>query len=465
MIEPRAAIYTRISIDHGDALGVARQETACRALLDTIGGTLVGIYCDNDRSAYAGTRRPAYENLLVDVANGKVDLVIAWHADRLYRRQQDLIRFVDTVEAAKAQVATVTSGLLDLTTASGRMVARVVGAVAQHEVEQQGQRIRLKHGELARLGRWGGGPRPYGYRSTGNGDLKVVPEEAAVLREIAVRVLRGDTVNNVKKDLNRRNVPAQGGGKWGDSSLRRILTSPTICGLCVRNGAVVGPANWEPILDEATTELLTLVLANGPRLDPVRSRNGLLNPWLISCGRCGANLKSRNVGRRRVYKCCGPPGSRACGHLTILGPASDDAVRAAVLDRLKTGPRLRAPGSGVDHLIAASSPVVLDARLRQLAVNRAQGRLTEDEWQAARHPLLVSLRDARAAGRAPLQRAALDRAAQRSTDLKVHWAQLRLEDQQDLVEAVVDHITVKPGGSPGGRFDPNRLLGGTTWRR
>lgn len=462
--EPRAGIYTRISSDHGDGLGVARQERSCRQLLTQIGGTLAGIYCDNDQSAYAATRRPAYERLLVDVAEGRVDLVIAWHPDRLYRRHQDLIRFVDTVEAARAQVATVRSGLLDLSTASGRMVARVVGAVAQHEVEQQGERIKLKQKQLAERGKWGGGQRPYGYRPTGDGGLAIVDPEAAVIRDSADRILHGETVYGVTKSLNRRNVPARGGGTWTNNSLRRILTSPTTCGLRVRQGAIVGPGKWKPILDEPTVELLALVVTNSPRRSPGRSRTGLLSPWLITCGRCGAPLHSRDQGKTRAYQCNRPPQGAGCGRLAIVETLADQVIKDAVFHRLATGDRPRFPVAASLGVDVQRATVVLEAQLRRLAAERSSQRLSDDEWQTARQPLLASLDEAQTALHSPRWNAALARASRPDAIGGELWDRWPLAEQQDLVEAVVGHVTVRPRGPRGGWFDPDRILAGTTWR-
>lgn len=44
---------------------------------------------DNDISAYAGKRRPAYEQLLEVIREGKTDAVIVWEQSRLTRLSPD----------------------------------------------------------------------------------------------------------------------------------------------------------------------------------------------------------------------------------------------------------------------------------------------------------------------------------------------------------------------------------------
>src|SRR5205807_1610101 len=99
---------------------------------------------------------------LVDMLKaGEAGVVVCYHADRLYRRTTDLERLVQVVEATGAQVHTVAAGDVDLGTASGRMVARMLGAAAQHESERTGERIKVTHDELAAKGRPPGGRPPY----------------------------------------------------------------------------------------------------------------------------------------------------------------------------------------------------------------------------------------------------------------------------------------------------------------
>jgi site-specific DNA recombinase len=44
------------------------------------------VYEDNDLSALSGRRRPGYEQLLADAKAGRINVIVAWHADRLTRQ-------------------------------------------------------------------------------------------------------------------------------------------------------------------------------------------------------------------------------------------------------------------------------------------------------------------------------------------------------------------------------------------
>jgi len=96
-----AAVYARISSDQdGTALGVTRQVDDCRRLADDLGWAVAEEYVDNDLSAWGAKRRPAYERMLDDLAEGRRDGVVVYHQDRLTRRPSELEQFVDVLTKA-----------------------------------------------------------------------------------------------------------------------------------------------------------------------------------------------------------------------------------------------------------------------------------------------------------------------------------------------------------------------------
>jgi site-specific DNA recombinase len=237
-----AAIYCRISRDRtGAGLGVDRQEKDCRALAERLGLPVDAVLVDNDLSAYSGKKRPAYERLLEGVRAGRYSAVIAWHPDRLHRSPVELERFIDVIEAAQVQVHTVTAGDVDLTTASGRMTARIVGAVARHESEHRSERIKRKHLELAERGLPSGGARPDRPRNAG-------------LRE--------------------------------------------------RHDKVFGPAAWPAIVPKDVWMACHSRLVDPSRRTSFSNARAYLLTGLAVCGKCGATVRGTSrAGGALIYKC------------------------------------------------------------------------------------------------------------------------------------------------------------------
>ncbi|WP_454698202.1 recombinase family protein [Arthrobacter humicola] len=88
-------------------------------------------------------------------------------------------------------------------------------------------RLLGKHLELAESGTWPG-QKCYGYTA----EAQILPEEAAVIREMAARVLH-EGLNAIGRDLSARGIPTARGAAWRAASIRNILKSPRIAGLRV----------------------------------------------------------------------------------------------------------------------------------------------------------------------------------------------------------------------------------------
>jgi DNA invertase Pin-like site-specific DNA recombinase len=283
----KAAIYCRISSDPDhDELGVKRQEADCRALCEHRGWGVAEVFTDDDRSAYSGKRRPRYEAMLQALRDGTVNAIVAWHPDRLTRHPRELEDLIVTIETTKARLATVQAGEYDLSTASGRMTARVVGAVARGESEHKSARLKRKHRELAEAGKLSGGGRAYGYwyDLDPKGHIvrvSVVESEKVILEEIAGRLLAGETLRGVTADLNRRGVPTVTGKPWSTVVVKRMMTAPRWVGLRVHDGATFKATSWEPIITVADHRRLVALLTDPARNKKHHPRRYLLTGLLV----------------------------------------------------------------------------------------------------------------------------------------------------------------------------------------
>jgi site-specific DNA recombinase len=84
-------MYARISEDReGAGLGVERQLSDQCSLFAQLGLHLLGVYADNDLSAFTGKPRPDYLAMLADLDAGRARVVTTWHTDRLHRTPREL---------------------------------------------------------------------------------------------------------------------------------------------------------------------------------------------------------------------------------------------------------------------------------------------------------------------------------------------------------------------------------------
>jgi site-specific DNA recombinase len=157
----RALIYTRISRDDsGEGAANERQEADCRTLAGLRGWSVVGVEADISVSAYSGKRRPGWERVLAKVRAREVDVVLAWHMDRITRTVRELVVIADLCRETGVAIATVQGGEIDLSNDTGRMVATIIGAVAEAEVERKGARQKAANAQRRAQGKH----RPSGWR-------------------------------------------------------------------------------------------------------------------------------------------------------------------------------------------------------------------------------------------------------------------------------------------------------------
>jgi DNA invertase Pin-like site-specific DNA recombinase len=470
MGQRRAVIYVRISRDRADGdgrrrgLGVKRQREDCERLAAARGWDVVAVLTDNDVSAYSGKRRPGYERLLAMIETGDVDAVVAWHPDRLHRSPRELEGFIDAVEAHRVTVATVQAGDVDLESASGRMVARVVGAMARHESEQKGERLRRQREQAARSGRYQGGRRPFGYERDG---VTVREDEAALVREAIERVLAGESLRGIAIDWNDQGLRSPSGAEWGVTTLRSMLTGPRLAGLRVHRGEVVGEAAWEPILSRDDHERVGAVLGN-PRLHrrgrpPVALLSGILR-----CGKCGARMHSKveyRSGRRRYVCPTGPDGSGGCGRVIISATQTEEIVAETVITALETpaidrtlarGPRTKKRDDPTAEVAA------VDARLAELADLFAAGDVTKAEWMRARAGLDERREKALRRVHDETTDAGVARVRARARTLRKEWPNLSTDEQRAVITTVIESIPIGPAQRTG-KFDADRI-GDPVWR-
>jgi site-specific DNA recombinase len=293
-----AVIYCRVSLDRdGEHLAVERQEAACRAYAEHHGYTISEVYVDNSVSALKRKRRPGYEAFLSAVEEGRVSTLIAWHPDRITRNTAELERLIKILDEHRVSILTTQAGTLDLTTATGRMTARIIGAVATAESELKAERMSAKHRQLAEGGKRNGGRRPFGYA-----DYRcsaIVPAEAALIREAVARIMAGESLRAIGLEWSARGLTALEGGVWTASALGAVLRKASLCGLRSYRGELHA-GKWEGILSVSEWERLQAVLRDRTR----RARRPAV-PYLLAglAEACpsGILLTGNYQDGRRVY--------------------------------------------------------------------------------------------------------------------------------------------------------------------
>ena len=249
-------------------------------------------------SAYTGKRRPEYERMLADLADGLVDAVLVYNIDRLTRRPAELEQFHEAVRTAKVAHVRFVTGDTNMLTADGLMHLRILGAFAAKESANIGRRVARKMDQVAAEGRpHGGARRPFGYADD---KITLCPEEAEDLRALVARFLAGESMRSLATWLNDQQVPTVTGREgWSTTTLRGMLTNPRYAGLRVHRGPSSGPAVWEPIISEEDHRRVLSLFAQR-KTSGRRAPQRYLLTGMLRCGKCGTRLySSARQGNRR----------------------------------------------------------------------------------------------------------------------------------------------------------------------
>ncbi|MFE7446558.1 recombinase family protein [Streptomyces chartreusis] len=482
----RAVIYLRISQDRAGAhLGVDRQREDCEALAERNGWHVVETYIDNDISAYSGKKRPGYRQMLADLDQGAATVVVAWHTDRLHRSPTELEEYIDLSERRGVNTHTCQAGPIDLSTPSGRMTARILGAVARHESEHKGERVARARRQKALRGEFMGGIRPFGWglptgekrtkvdRKTGNevevdelDMLKAVPEEAEALRYWTDEILSGGSVRGLVRWCHDKGVTTSRGNPMTHTDMRDMLMRARNAGIAVYRGEEVGRGQWEPIVDESKYRAVVAILTDPGRKTTPGATPKWLGSLLFRCGRgeCPHFVYVTQSGGRSYpsYRCqTGHGGGRR-------SEVVDQYVEDVIVERLSRDDAhdlLLASAGDVDVSGLQAEAEQIRRRMKDLGGLFGAGQLelapfTEGMDTARAQLEGVTQQLARAATRDPL----VDLVG--APDVRKAWKALGLERQRNVLRALVE-VTLKTprqGRMPdGGYFDYDAVV--FQWKR
>ncbi len=467
----KTIIYLRQSLDRSrDELGVERQLSECQRLCLERGYEVAEVITDNNRSATTG-KRPGYDRLLGLIKTGSVDVVVVLRIDRLLRRLTDLEALIELSERTGVQIATV-QGDIDLSSSQGRLVGRLLASVARSEMETKGERHRLANAQKAAAGKPHGSRRPFGYEA----DMMTIrATEAAILREMAAKVISGYSYKDVAFWLNRDGHRTTQGRPWLAITIRNMLSKPRYSGIRTYHGARY-PALWPAIFDPSTVQRLNHVmkLRQVSNPDVPRSKRYLLT-GLAMCGNCGLPLtgslvKDRPAApKRRVYLCRGQRDTgldRGCGAVRRNADALDHFVSECVLYRLDTGELGKLLGKDGDaeltHLLGEREAA--QAHLDGLLDDYGSGLLSREQLTRVKAAAESSLRTVERK-LAKAQREALEVEVPAGGTLRQVWETQPDSWRRSILELVIKKVVVNKGitkpyyfvGEKRYRFDPSLI--------
>lgn len=146
--------------------------------------------------------------------------LVTYSISRLARSTRDMLEISDELTRRGADLVSL-SERIDTTTASGRMVFRMLAVLAEFEREQIGERTKmaLRHKKAQGMVY---AATPFGFEAV-DGRLVEDAGESAVVGEIMTMRAAGQSLGAIAEQLNALGIEGKRGGRWFPSTVRYLI--------------------------------------------------------------------------------------------------------------------------------------------------------------------------------------------------------------------------------------------------
>lgn len=420
----RAGLYIRVSSEkQAEKVSPETQEHDERELCKRQGYLVAEVYPDIEKYRVngrlvepSGTRhdRPQLKRLLADIDAGKIDVIIAWREDRLYRGvNRAMLEISERVKAGAVKVELVKE-IYDPAIAEVKAWAAGVELQAKRDRHLMGVMGRLAAGKI-----WGPNP-PYGYdydKETGRWVMNET--EAQWVRLVWKWYGSGVSLREIQRRLIAGGVKQKGSRKakhvWGASSIRNMFSRDEYY-----TGKVT--TRWDgtdytievpAIIDQPTYEAVKDRLARYQAYPAGNYKQYSIAAGQVFCQACGVHMgvvrtQARKGGKYHYYyRCyslshgtCAP----GCTHNVELfksdteiwrkvwkAISNPDELEAKINERIAQLQAERADAQGdcdkiqakLDEITLKRQQVIAWALAKIISQDDLQMQLTGLDWQAA----------------------------------------------------------------------------------
>ena len=310
---PTAVIYARYSSHAQRDASIDQQLAVCRAFAARGGIDVLDVYTDR---ALTGTNdnRPGFRRMITDAQKGRWSYVIVYALDRFSRDRYDAATNKHKLRQAGVKVISATEPISD--EPAGILMESMLEGWAEYYSRELSAKVRRGHADNAKKCMTNGA-LPLGYRRGPDGKYEIVPEEAAIVREIFHRVAAGEPLTVITDDLNARGLRTKTRHAWNNSSYNNILTNVRYAGTYVYQDIRI-PGGIPAIVTQSEFEAVQHAVSH--KRNPRRAEGGpasrrrddgrYLLTGKLFCGECqsplvGVSGTARDGTLRHYYACKG----------------------------------------------------------------------------------------------------------------------------------------------------------------
>jgi site-specific DNA recombinase len=233
----RVVAYLRVSTEEQakEGLSLEAQRRKVEAWAELHGAELVAVLVDEGRSA-KNLNRPALQEALGLLRSGSADSLLVCKLDRLTRSVRDLLGLVDELFSRDGAGLVSINEDINTTSAAGRMVLTMMGAMAEWERAVIGERtaeaLAVLKADGIHAGRSGlGWRRLESTDEHGRRVLAVEPTERAAIERARQLRAEGLALRAIAERLTAEGHKTKRGGTWYAASVARALGAELPAGL------------------------------------------------------------------------------------------------------------------------------------------------------------------------------------------------------------------------------------------
>ena len=226
----RVAAYCRVSTDSEEQLGSLENQMKfyTNYICKQINWTLADIYSDNT-SGVRLKKRTGYQQMIKDCKHGRIDLILTKSISRFGR--DTLITIKDIRRLKKMNIGVYFEvGGFNMTTSDS--IIDQYATLAQAESQSHSENVKFGMRRRMESGRTLLNHMQFlGYTKGEDGELKIVPEEAEIVRKIFQLYVQGNGVRKIKRYLEEHGIKTvTGKTEWSTSTIDRILSNEKYMG-------------------------------------------------------------------------------------------------------------------------------------------------------------------------------------------------------------------------------------------
>ena len=189
----------------------------------------VAVYADNASGLHA-KNRPGYQKMLRDCRKGKIDLILVKSLSRFGRDAKETITTIRRLKQMGIGVYVEMGGINTLTTPDS--IINLYAAFDQAESQNKSDNIKFGLRRRMKSGKTMLNHSQFlGYTKGPDGVLRVVPEEAEIVRLIFGLYVQGNGVRKIKRYLEEHGIKTvTGKSEWSTSTIDRMLSNEKYIG-------------------------------------------------------------------------------------------------------------------------------------------------------------------------------------------------------------------------------------------